>query len=170
MSANSPTPTLLASSIIFFFHSISGFPSPTSHSLVKMACDIGHRTLSSSQNKKKPILFLTMRSIILCFASSTCSLLDLMRVYLDTLCFSRFLTGIEVINLKWQDILFIASHMNLLLKKSKIDQYSKGLRVLIAHFIFYFFFFWQLYCMSKRKEKEYYILFQKNIFIKKVFT
>ena len=85
MSANSPAPILLASSTIFIFHSISGFPSPTSHSLVKMARDIANRTLPSGQNKKKPILPLTMTSRILCLASSMCSLLNLMRVCLVTL-------------------------------------------------------------------------------------
>ena len=132
MSTNSCAPILLASSTIFFFHSISGFPSPTFHSLIKMARDIANRTLSSGQNKKKPILPSTMRLITLCLASSTCSLFDLMKVCLVTLYFAGFLRSNEVINLEWQNILFTTSHMSLLLKKSKTDQYSKGSRILIA--------------------------------------
>ena len=131
-SANSPAPIILASSAIFFFYSISGFSSPTFHSLVKVARDIANKTLPSGQNKKKPILPSTMRLNFFCLASSTCSLFDLMRVYSITLCFLGFLRGNEVISLEWQDILFTTTHMNLLLKKSKRDQYWKGSRVLIA--------------------------------------
>ena len=92
MSANSLAPILLASSIIFFFHSISRFLSPTSYFLVKMAQDIVNKTLPSNQNKKKPILPSTMRSIILCLASFTCNLVNQMKICLIAL-FLRILDG-----------------------------------------------------------------------------
>jgi hypothetical protein len=131
--AKSPSPVLTCSAAIFFYHSVAGLESPTSHHLVSMSREIARRSLQAGHRVKQPLLASHIRRLFQIWRYSPgVTLHELMKLTAVTLCYVGFLRFSDLMVIQWQEIRFLPTHMELFLEKSKTDQYREGRWVLIA--------------------------------------
>jgi integrase len=132
-TASSPSPILSCSGAIFLHHHLAGLPSPTSHPLVTMAREISRRTKVAGQNQKKPLLASHIRRLFgLWLFAPASTLFDLMRLVAISTSYAGFLRYSDLMAVRWEEIMFFPTHMELFLEKSKTDQYREGRWVLIS--------------------------------------
>jgi hypothetical protein len=126
-SATSPSPVLSCSGAIFLHHHLSGLPSPTSHPMVAMSPEISRRTKVAGQNQKKPLLASHIRRLFGFWRfSPDATLFDLMRFVAICVSYAGFLRFSDLMAVRWEEIMFFSTHMELFLEKTKMDQYREG--------------------------------------------
>jgi hypothetical protein len=89
-TAQLPAPILSFSGAVFFFHTLAGLLSPTSHPLVGLAREIARRTRIAGLNQKRPFLVSQICRIILLWAGSSASLHHLMKATAITVSYVAF--------------------------------------------------------------------------------
>jgi hypothetical protein len=132
-TAQSLAPVLSFSGAVFFFQTLAGLFSPTSHPLVGLAREIARGTKVAGLNQKWPFLASQIRRIISAWAGPSAFLHHLMKATAITVCFVAFLRADSLLSLQIENIRFVGqSHMELFLERSKTDQYREGAWTFVA--------------------------------------
>jgi hypothetical protein len=98
-----------------------------------MSREIAKRTKVAGQNVKKPFLASHIRRLFqLWLFSPGSNLFKLMQLSAICLSYVGFLRYSDLIVVRWHEILFFPTHMEVFLEKSKTDQYREGRWVLIS--------------------------------------
>jgi hypothetical protein len=122
-TAHSPSPVLSFSRAVYFFHTLAGLPSPTSHPLMGLAREIARWTKVAGKNQKRPFLASQIRRIISAWAGPSAPLHQFIKAVATTVCF----WADNLLTLQLEDIRFVGqSHMEIFLERSKTEQYREG--------------------------------------------
>jgi site-specific recombinase XerD len=111
-------------------HNLSGLPSPTENTVVKLVVEGAKRSIGTRKvNRKEPLKLEHLNKIIA--KVNLDNFLDLRNVCMYSLAFSALLRFDDLIRIRRSDLIFNTGHLKIVVIKSKNDQLREGNEVLI---------------------------------------
>ena len=117
---------------ISWAHRTAGLPDPTQSELPKMIREAWSRVLGQGDNKKLPVSSQVVAKIVNSYAQRFECISDLRLAAMCVVAFAGFLRFDELSRIRFCDVIFRPTHMEIFIEKSKTDQHRKGNRVFIA--------------------------------------
>ena len=131
-TAKSHAPVSSAFYGISWAHRTAGLPDPTQTELPKMIKEASTRVLGQGDNKKLPVSSNILSEIVKKYSSNSECISDLRLVNMCVVAFTGFLRFDELSRIRYCDLTFKPSHMEIFIETSKTDKYRKGNRVFIS--------------------------------------
>ncbi|PFX25561.1 Integrase/recombinase xerD-like [Stylophora pistillata] len=128
-ASTSPAPVQTALYSIRWAHDLTGFQSPTSHTLPQKVLESARRRLSHQKSKKSPM---TTQILLKFLQSLDGYLVDTRFMAMALLAYAGFLKFDELSNRRLKDVIPHSTNFELFIESSKTDQYREGAVVQIV--------------------------------------